>query len=210
MPGMTTQMSLLAGAVIGLAVAVPIGPMGMLCIQRTLASGMRTGVCTGLGGITATVLYAAVVMISLDTLAPLMAESGRVLNLAAGVFLLWSALRILRRRNLPRQPGDDTVMSPVLAYGTAVAFNIGNPLSPVLIMALLAPMLGLGRPSLAAGATLLLGMFMAGAAWWVCLAGGVSLLRRRLSPRLLAMVNRIAGGVLIVYAVRALARSVGS
>ena len=64
-------------------------------------------------------------------------------------------------------------------------------------------------PSLAGAATLLFGVFMAAATWWVCLSGGVTLLRSRLSPRMLVAVNQAVGVILALYGALALARSAG-
>ncbi len=86
---MASHVSLSAGLVIGFSVAAPIGPMGLLCIQRTLTSGMRVGVCTGLGAATVNVVYGALIIAGLDKMAPVMASGGRVLSFVGGAFLLW-------------------------------------------------------------------------------------------------------------------------
>lgn len=206
---MTTQISLFAGLMVGFSIAVPIGPMGLLCIQRTLASGMRVGVCTGLGAATVNVFYGALVIVGLSSMAPMMAGGGRVLSFAGGVFLLWCAARtLLRKRSLVDQPSTPE-LSPVMAYGSAIAFNATNPLSPVLMIALLSPIVGLSAPSWEKAAMLLLGMFTAAASWWVCLSGIITLLRSRLSPVMLVMVNQVAGAMLTFYGALALARSAG-
>ena len=205
---MTNHVSLFAGLLVGFSIAAPVGPMSLLCIQRTLASGMRAGVSTGLGAATVNVFYGALVILGLDGIAPLVAGGGRALSFAGGVFLLWSAARALIRQHAmgDQQP---IALSPLAAYGSAVAFNAANPLSLILVVALLTPIVGLSAPSLAGSAALLLGMFTAAVAWWVCLCGGVTLLRARLSPRVLVVVNQAAGGVVTFYGALALARSAG-
>jgi threonine/homoserine/homoserine lactone efflux protein len=85
---MMNHASLFAGLLVGFSIAVPIGPMGLLCIQRTLVSGMRVGVSTGLGAATTNVLYGALILLSLDTAASSVASGGRVLSFAGGIFLL--------------------------------------------------------------------------------------------------------------------------
>ena len=206
---MMTHASLFAGLLVGFSIAVPIGPLGLLCIQRTLVSGMRAGVSTGLGGATVNVLYGALILFGLDSLAPLMAGGGRVLSFAGGVFLLWSAGRtLMRRRGLEGQP-QPAPLSPLAAYGSAVLFNAANPMAPVLMIALLSPVAGLSAPSLDGAATLLLGMFTAASAWWVCLSGGVALLRSRLTPGALVVMNHAAAALLTLYGALALARAGG-
>jgi hypothetical protein len=89
------------------------------------------------------------------------------------------------------------------------AFNATDPLSPILIVGLLAPIIGQSAASLGGAAALLFGMFVAATTWWVCLSGGIALLRSRLSPGILVIVNQVAGAILTVYGVAALARSAG-
>ncbi len=206
---MTSYDSLLAGLVVGFSIAVPIGPMGLLCIQRTLTSGMRVGVCTGLGAATVNVTYGTLVIVGLERIAPVMASGSRVLGFAGGVFLLWCAARTFRRRGLSADRTTATPMSPGMAYGSALAFNAGNPMSPVLIFALLSPIIGLRAPGTFQAAALLTGMFAAAATWWVCLSASVTLLRSRLSPRVLGILNQIAGAFLTLYGTLAMARSAG-
>jgi threonine/homoserine/homoserine lactone efflux protein len=205
---MQNHVFFLAGAFVGLSIAAPIGPMGLLCIQRTLASGMRVGVSTGLGAATVNVVYGAIVLFGMGQLAPWMTSFSRVLSALGGAFLLWSALRTFQRNRKAHSPAVGTVaLSPLTAYGSAVAFNATNPMSLILIMALLTPVIGRSAPPVADALLLLGGMFAAAASWWVCLTGSVALLRTRLTPALLAHVNRAAGVVLTIYGALALARS---
>lgn len=204
---MTNHGFLLAGVLTGFSIAVPIGPMGLLCIQRTLASGMRTGITTGLGAVTVNVAYGAIILLGMNGLAPWIATGGRALNAAGGLFLLWSAARTLMRNPAKAQP-QALKLDGLAAYGSAVAFNAVNPMSMILIVTLLTPIVGgSALPPVDAG-LLLLGMFGAAMCWWVCLSGGVALLRAGLTPAVLVNVNRGAGLLLTVYGSLVLARSV--
>ncbi len=200
---------LLADLLVGLSVAMPIGPMGVLCIQRTLTAGPRVGIYTGLGAATMNTTHAAIIITGLDRLAPLMASAGRVLGFAGGLFLLWCAAKTLLRRRTSLAGLSATQLSPMMAYGTAVAFNAINPMSLVLMLALLSPIIGVSGASFAQAATLLLGVFTAVVTWWICLASGVNVLRSRLSPGMLLVVNQIAGIGLTIYGAAALIRSAG-
>lgn len=204
---MTNHVSLLAGLLVGFTVAVPIGPMGLLCIQRTLAAGMMIGVSTGLGAVTVNIVYGAIILFGLDTVAPCVARSSRLLNAVGGLYLLWAAVRTLRHRRMVEEPSGITAPSPLAAYGSAVALNATNPMALFLILSLLSPIVGRSAPSMADAAVLLLGMFSAATTWWICLSGAVALLRARLSPAVLGYVNHAAGLLLTFYGALALARS---
>lgn len=206
---MMSHVPLFVGIVVGLSVAVPIGPMGLLCVQRTLACGMRVGVCTGLGAATVNAIYGGMILLGLGRAGDLVAGGGRVLGFAGGLFLLWSAARtILRQREMVGR-AQGGILSPARAYGSAVAFNATNPMSPVLMVALLSPVVAPGGSTTGEAALLLLGMFTGAAGWWVCLTGSVSLLRSRLSPAMLRAVNHVAGAVLTFYGAWALMRAAG-
>jgi len=204
---MTSHASLAAGLLVGFSIAVPIGPLGLLCIQRTLASGMRVGVSTGLGAATVNVAYGAVILLGLHKLSPWMQSGSRMLSALGGLFLLWSAARTLLRRRLAGAQPEPAISSAFAAYASALLFNATNPMALILIVGLLSPIVGLSAPSLEDAAALLLGMFVAAAMWWTCLSFGVALLRAQLSPSVLAGVNRAAGLFLTVYGALALAHA---
>jgi threonine/homoserine/homoserine lactone efflux protein len=206
---MTHHASLFAGLLVGFSIAVPIGPMGLLCIQRVLVSGVWAGVSTGLGAATVNVLYGALIILGLDKIASSMASGGRVLSFAGGMFLLCSAARMALRQRIPAAQPQPAVLSPCAAYVSAVAFNVTNPLAPMLIVGLLSPIIGQSAPSLGEAVALLFGMFAAASTWWICLSGGIALLRSRLSPGILVIVNQASGVILTVYGIAALARSAG-
>jgi threonine/homoserine/homoserine lactone efflux protein len=203
---MTHHDFLLAGLLVGFSIAVPIGPMSLLCIQRTLASGAGIGISTGLGAATVNIAYGAVILLGLDWLSPWMVSGQRLLSALGGLFLLWSAARVLMRRRTMQEP-ENAVASPLAAYGSAVVFNATNPMALILILALLTPIVGLSAPALSDAVLLLLGMFTAATTWWVCLCGGVTLLRARLSSTVLGYVNQATGLLLTIYGALALARS---
>jgi putative LysE/RhtB family amino acid efflux pump len=197
----------LAGLLVGFGIAMPIGPMGLLCIQRTLTSGPRVGVSTGLGAATVNVVYGTVILLGLGTLPPWISGGQRVLGILGGLFMLWSAARTLRHPPLGGERVDHAAPTPLRAYGSAIAFNLTNPMAPILMLALLAPIAGHGAPSPMDAALLLAGIFAAAATWWVCLSFGVAVLRARLNPTVLRYVNHGAGLLLTAYGVLALARS---
>ena len=206
---MTLNAALYAGFVVGLSIAAPVGPMSLLCIQRTLAFGMRVGLSTGLGAATMNVLYASLMLAGMDAIAPWLASAQRGLGIAGGLFLLWAALRTIRRSGAAAGKAEMAAPSVVGAYGSAILFNATNPLSPILILACLSPILAVQAPSPSGSVALLAGLFAAAAGWWVCLTGTVSLLRTHLSPGVLRGVNWAAGAVLTIYGGLALERSLG-
>lgn len=206
---MTSDAFLFAGLLVGFSVAIPVGPMGLLCIQRTLASGLGVGLSSGLGGATANTLCAAIVLFGLDKLSSYVESGGRVLSALGGLFLLWSAYKTVMRRRASGDQTDNSVQLPLPAYCSAVLYNLTNPMSLVVMLALLSPLVAQSTPSPGDAAVLLAGLFAAVAVWWICLTGAVALLRSRLNARVVLNINRVAGVLLTFYGAVALARSAG-
>jgi threonine/homoserine/homoserine lactone efflux protein len=192
------------GLLLGLSIAAPVGPIGVLCIRRTLTLGWRVGFLTGLGAATADATYGAIAAFGLTALSDLLIAEQSWLRLIGGLFLLY-----LGARTFFAKPA--TVAANVSANGLAGAYlstlllTLTNPLTILSFAAIFA---GFGVASAGgAGAPVILvaGVFTGSALWWLLLSGGVSLARARFRPEALVWVNRISGSVLILFGLLALA-----
>ncbi len=190
-----TGMSLatfLAGAGVGLAVAVPIGPMGVLCIQRTLAFGLAAGLATGLAAATVQVTYGLVAVLGFSpTLTVLVGTGVNFLSIVSALLLFWFAYRIMRREVTVGGATSGGALHLARSYRDALTFGFANPLTIVLFFA--------AFPALTSAqdlreATLLVGGVFAGVVgWYVALSTTVALLRERLPARALNLINQAAG-----------------
>lgn len=180
---MDTALLYLRGLAIGFAIAAAIGPIGLLCIRRTLAEGPAVGLSSGLGAATADGLYASVAAFGLTALADLLVSWRRPLGVIGGLFLVLLAARGFRgaaRATVPT--GADTAPRGLpVAYGSTLALTIANPAT---ILSFAAAFVGLGLAGHdAPGATaLVLGVFSGSALWWLVLVGVAGAFRRRLGP----------------------------
>lgn len=182
--------SFLAGMSVGLTVAVPIGPMGMLCIQRTLAQGMIAGLGTGLAAATVQVSYGAMALLGLSsTMLAFVGASASTLSAASGVVLLWFALRTSRCKP------EITSTPPVRGAGfmrsfrQALVLGFANPMAMALFLAAFPAFASSGDSS--SSAALVAGIFVGAAGWYVCLSGTVSVARVSGSLRAVAFTNRL-------------------
>jgi threonine/homoserine/homoserine lactone efflux protein len=192
------------GLLLGLSIAAPVGPIGVLCIRRTLTLGWRVGFLTGLGAATADATYGAIAAFGLTALSDLLIAEQSWLRLIGGLFLLY-----LGARTFLAKPA--TVAANVSANGLAGAYlstlllTLTNPLTILSFAAIFA---GFGVASAGgAGAPVILvaGVFTGSALWWLLLSGGVALARARFRPEALVWVNRISGSVIILFGLLALA-----
>ena len=196
---------LLKGVAIGFSIAAPVGPIGVLCIRRTLAEGWLPGLICGLGAATADAVYSAVAGLGLTSLAALLVGQQLVFRLVGGVFLLYLGIRILLSRP-PETLASERPRNLPGAFASTFVLTLANP---VTILSFAAIFAGLGvadesRSYLSAGATVL-GVFAGSALWWLILSTVVGLSRTRFTPSGLRWPNRIGGLVIIGFGIAALA-----
>lgn len=197
---------LFAGALIGLSVSAPVGPMGILCINRTLASGVATGISTGAGASTVQVLYCAILLLGLHQVGPWLDSNNQLLSLLGAMLMLLFAWRLMRVKWTVQPSRRVGVGSLLVAYGSAVAFNTMNPMLLVLLMGSIASVFGPKPPTEPEIGLLLLGLFVGSVTWWICLSSVTAALRGRLSAGVLGTVNKTAAAVLTGFGLLALMR----
>jgi len=193
------------GLVIGVAVAAPVGPIGVLCIQRTLAGGRLMGFVSGLGAATADAVYGAIAGFGLTLVADFLVAQATWLRLVGGVFLLYLGVRTFLDR--PAEPAAGATRgSLVAAYGSVAALTAANPATILSFVAIFAGFGVAGTGGhLGLAAALVAGVFLGSAAWWLALSFGAGLARRRTGPELMRRVNRVSGVVIAAFGVAALA-----
>lgn len=197
----------LRGLLIGFSIAAPVGPIGVLCIRRTLANGRLAGLVSGLGAATADAFYGSVAAFGLTLVSDFLVSQQTWLRLGGGLFLLYLGVKTFLAQPAAEPAGTVKVGRAGLwgAYLSTLLLTLTNPLTILSFAAIFAG-LGLaetGGNPLSAG-ILVLGMFCGSAAWWLLLSAGVSLFRRRVTPAALRWINRIAGLVIIGFGIAAL------
>ncbi|MFB6462260.1 LysE family translocator [Bradyrhizobium tunisiense] len=195
--------ALVSGIAIGFTVAAPIGPMGMLCIQRTLTSGMATGLATGFGAATVHLTYSAFAVLGLGSLArPWVEANAAGFGIVSALTLLWFAIRTHRCSIVPQDVGEIDRVHLTRAYLSAVALGLTNPLTVILFLAALHAF-----STQAAAAPLIAGVFVGSAIWWMMLSTIVATARSRLTPRMLSLSSRFASLMLLALGTAMLLRT---
>jgi threonine/homoserine/homoserine lactone efflux protein len=188
----------LKGLLIGFAIAVPVGPIGFLCLRRTLVYGRATGLISGLGAATADALYGLVAAFGLTAVSGFLIANERWLQLGGGLFLLFLGLKTA----LAKAPVSDPACSPPpppqrslsAAFLSTLALTLA---SPATILAFVAIFAGVGLASETADHLLALelvaGVFTGSALWWLALSLGAGALRDRLHAETLHVLHVISG-----------------
>ncbi len=196
---------LLKGIALGFSIAAPVGPIGVLCIRRTLSEGRSSGLATGLGAATADALYGTVVALGLTFVSSLLAEHGPWLRWMGGGLLCYLGVTTFMAK--PTFQSSVAADQGVLrSYSTALLLTLTNPMTVFSFAAILA---GSGAADPTSGrlapALLVLGTFAGSASWWLVLTSAVHLLRARFDERSLHWLNRVSGAVLIAFGLSSLA-----
>lgn len=177
----------LKGLMVGLAIAAPVGPIGVLCIQRTLARGFWAGLAGGLGTALADLTFATAAATGFAVFRDLVARIALPLGLLGGVFLIMLAIRGWPRRaaapacaataaDAARAQVRGLWRTTLVTYG----LTITNPPTILLFAAIFAG-LGLAKGAAPlATAALVAGVFLGSMAWWAFLSGLVAALHHRL------------------------------
>lgn len=187
------------GLIFGLAIAAPVGPIGVLTIRRTLVGGLLVGLLSGLGAATADAFYGSVAALGLTAVSTFLIEQQLWLRLFGGLFLMYLGLRAMRQpamaNGLADAPQSD--MGYLAAYTSTFLLTLSNPVTILSFTAVFAGF-GLGSQASGAGAGLQLvaGVFLGSALWWLTLCGVVTAVRARLSPTILRLINLASGLIL--------------
>ncbi|MEO1134399.1 MAG: LysE family transporter, partial [Cyanobacteria bacterium J06639_1] len=182
-----------------------LGPIGILCVQRTLARGRLVGFASGLGAATADAAYGCFGSLGWTAIASGLSPLQVGLQIAGGVFLLAIAWQI--GRSTPPALTEKTLAgergSLSWAYGSTFALTMTNPLTVLTFVALFAGASG-DRVSGVNVALTVLGVFVGSSAWWLALSGGVSWGRRWLRASSWRWLNGLAAIAIAGYGVRAI------
>jgi threonine/homoserine/homoserine lactone efflux protein len=193
------------GLVVGLAVAAPVGPIGVLCIRRTLADGRLAGLATGLGAATVDAFYGGIAAFGVTVISSLLLRQQVWIRLIGGLVLGYLGVKTIAAAPAERAAAT-AGPTPLRAYISAVALTLANP-PTILSFAAIFAGLGVGTAGRASPATILLvlGVLVGSALWWVLLSSGVAAVRARVSPRVLRWINRLSGAMLVGFGVVAFA-----
>lgn len=195
---------LLKGLILGFAIAAPVGPIGVLCIRKTLQFGRLSGLFSGLGAAVADSIYAVIAAFGLTFISNFLLEWQLWFRLIGGIFLLYlgwktfNAKTISETKNVPHT----TLLND---FASTFFLTITNPLT---ILSFLAVFAGLGLSNVdgnyfKAGG-LVLGVFLGSAAWWLLLSEGITLFRKKVSQKAMTWINRFAGLIILGFGIAAI------
>ena len=223
------------GCLIGVSIAAPVGPIGVICIRRTLAEGRRAGLVSGLGAATADAIYGSIAAFGLALVANVLTTQQFWLRLIGGAFLCYLGVRSLVARPaapyVPDQESQETDLSRanhdlrrlatttessaprgglLSAYASTFGLTLTNPMTILSFVAIYTGLgLGASRSDALTAGLMVLGVFAGSVLWWAILSTGAGLLRTKLTPGSLRWVNRVSGVIICTFGLVTLWSAIG-
>lgn len=196
---------LLRGLIIGLSIAAPVGPIGVLCIRRTLVQGRVSGFISGLGAASADAIYGCIAALGLTLISNFLVTQQSWLRLVGGVFLCCLGIKTF----LSNPSTDVTLIKGSGVAGTYASTFLLTLTNPLTILSFAAVFAGLGvgedtGKNYINAAILVLGVFVGSILWWFFLTGFIGLFYSKFNPSQLKRLNKISGTIITLFGLIAL------
>ncbi len=206
------------GMVLGLVIAAPVGPVGLLCIRRSLQKGMLIGLATGLGATCADTLFGAISVLGVSAILDFIRHYQASIRLVGGTIVLFTAWHTWHDQPKPPKPieivakflnltREKMLLGTVRAASSGFLITATNPLTLFGTLAIVATFGGMTHHELESD-LLISGIFAGSAVWWCILSGGVALLRRYFTENRIITVNRCTAIGLAILALWAIASGI--
>ncbi|MHA6910634.1 LysE family translocator [Ralstonia pseudosolanacearum] len=198
-------MLLVKAMAMGFFIAAPVGPIGMLCIQRSLSRGFRSGFATGIGAACADGIYGLLGALGIAGIATALPMLSVALKIGGGVFLVWLAWAVAREAPpTGHQAFDDASHTTVARdFLTTFALTLSNPmtiLSFIGIFAALGPLSGShDGPRWLTVSSMVSGVFVGSAVWWLCLSIAAATLRQTMPASFMRSLSRMSAIAIAVF-----------
>jgi threonine/homoserine/homoserine lactone efflux protein len=195
---------LINGLILGFSIAAPVGPIGVLCIRRTLAEGRLVGFLSGLGAATADMFFGAIAAFGLTALTDVLVGQKLWLGWIGGLFLIYLGLKTFLTK--PAHTAASAKGTGLLgAYLSTLGLTLTNPMTILAFTGMFVGMqFNLNGSGTASAATLVLGVFLGSATWWLTLSWLVGILREKFTTAWMQWVNRLSGAIIFGFGIAVL------
>jgi threonine/homoserine/homoserine lactone efflux protein len=193
---------LLKGILIGVVIAVPVGPVGILCIRRTILDGRLPGLFSGLGAASADSVFGIIAGFGLTFISDLLLHYQDWLRFGAAAFLLYVGIAALMNDPTARTRAGRDPEGLFGDFASTFALTISNPITILSFIAIFGAIGFTGEEATLANAGMVVaGVWLGSFFWWVSLVAGAGLLRMTFQRRHLVWINWGSGGILVAAGV---------
>jgi len=206
----TLALNFLKAILIGLGASIPLGPLGIVCIQKSLNNGRWSGLAVGVGSSVADSFYAAIALFSISFVSEFLDRNRDWVMFVGGLIILIIGLQIALKNPIKdvRQPKKISGTGLLSDFVRGLLMTISNPGALVLMLGLFTFFhldLGEGRTAYTV-LIVLAGIFLGTVSWWFSLSSGISMFRKRFRLRQLLIINRISGTVIALIGLASVAQ----
>jgi threonine/homoserine/homoserine lactone efflux protein len=190
--------SIIKGFIVGMGASIPLGPLGVMCVQKTLSKGRVSGFVTGLGASISDTLFAALAILSLSLVQDFVHRNEEEVMIIGGLIIILIGIKIFFTNPVKQIRQNKTGKKIVEDFISSVIMTITNPGAIFLIIGLFA-FTGLEVDKSSSWQVILLalaGVFSGATSWWLILTNTINIFRKKFRLRQLLMINRISGGVI--------------
>lgn len=186
------------GLLLGFSVAAPVGPIGILCTNRTLNKNFISGFVSGLGAATADLIYGLIAGLGLTIISNFLIEQKMWIQLMGLIFLICLGIRIILKKEKDLELSTSAGLGLTKDYFSALFLTITNPITILFFVAVFAG-LGLSNSMNESSSViqLILGVFLGSSAWWLFLRLLTHKLKKRIGKNILRKID-LASGLLIL------------
>ena len=189
------------GLVLGFIICVPFGPIGLLCVRRTLMDGKVAGIACVLGASVVDALYCAIAGLGVSYISNFLSDERAVLRVAGGLILIAMGVKIFFTHPAEKTP-EASGHGLVASFGSSFFLMLTNPLA-ILVFTATFSALGIGgwQDAYISTGMLVIGVFVGSALWAPIFVAGVNLFSPRLTLSQLRLANEVAGIILVLFGV---------
>jgi len=185
------------GMIVGFSIAAPVGAIGLLCIEQTIAGGFMLGLVSGLGAATADMCYGILVALGLKTIQSTLLAYRSILMLCGGIFLCY--LGIKKFFSIPSLKKVDSTNTRLLsAYITMFFLTLTNPATIIDFTAVFT-LMKIDFSDYIQSLIFVAGVLIGSLVWWTFLCSSVAVFREKVSAQALRYINQIAGIVIFSF-----------
>jgi threonine/homoserine/homoserine lactone efflux protein len=186
----------LKGFLIGISIAAPVGPIGLLTIRRTLAFGRIAGFMSGLGAATADAVFGSIAAFGITAISSVLIGAKVYLGVIGGMFLIYLGWQTFASK--PAEHAAESRASSLgVIYVSTFALVLTNPISILYFTAIISSVGAAGN--LLSASAMVLGVFLGSVMWWFFLSFIASLVKSRITPANLQIVNRVSGIIIAAF-----------
>lgn len=191
------MLNFIKAILIGLGASIPLGPLGIMCIQKTLSKGRWAGFAVGLGSTVADIFYASIALFSVTFINEFLDRNSSWVMLIGGIVIFLIGLQIALKnpiKDLQRPNAGAIKTRHAQEALRGFLMTITNPGALVLMFGLFAFVrLDLSDATTYSVLLVLAGIFAGTAGWWFLLSSGINLFRKRFRLRQMLIINRVSG-----------------